>query len=148
MACPRCACLLALLCFEARWSRNLTFEGQTSRRMKSRLPSRIRSAPIMSIIPTRCYSHSFFPSLSRNTNAETPPPCVDHALRKQFGGPIGVTAMMLIFPPLMYYLWTCLVFYDGKLVGPKSLSIDDIKGFVYTFFSIAKTASWLSYAVC
>lgn len=49
--------------------------------------------------------------------------------------------MMLGFPPLMYYLWTCLVFYDGKLVGPKSLSVEDIKGFLFTFYSIAKTAS-------
>lgn len=55
--------------------------------------------------------------------------------------------MMLVFPPLMYYLWTCLVFYDGKLVGPKSLSLDDIKGFLETFYAIAKTVSPTRYVV-
>lgn len=40
----------------------------------------------------------------------------------EFGGPWGVTAMIVFFPMLMYYLWICLWFYDGQLVGPKSLS--------------------------
>lgn len=38
----------------------------------------------------------------------------------EFGGPAGVTAMMIGFPLLMYYLWICLWFYDGKLVYPTS----------------------------
>ncbi|KAG1808748.1 ERG4 ERG24 ergosterol biosynthesis protein [Suillus subaureus] len=38
----------------------------------------------------------------------------------EFGGPAGVTAMMVGFPMLMYYLWICLWFYDGKLVYPAS----------------------------
>ncbi|KAG2365024.1 ergosterol biosynthesis ERG4/ERG24 family-domain-containing protein [Suillus spraguei] len=38
----------------------------------------------------------------------------------EFGGPAGVTAMMVGFPILMYYLWICLWFYDGKLVYPTS----------------------------
>lgn len=46
----------------------------------------------------------------------------------EFGGPLGVTAMMIGFPILMYYLWICLVFYDGQLVRPKS--IDDVKPFL------------------
>lgn len=46
--------------------------------------------------------------------------------------------MMLGFPPLMYYLWICLVFYDGKLQGPKTFAWDDIKNFVHVFYELAK----------
>ncbi|KAG9073624.1 C-24(28) sterol reductase, partial [Ceratobasidium sp. UAMH 11750] len=46
----------------------------------------------------------------------------------EFGGPIGVTAMMLFFPVLMYYFWICLRFYDGALVHPDSL--DDFGPFL------------------
>ncbi|THH17795.1 hypothetical protein EW146_g3095 [Bondarzewia mesenterica] len=38
----------------------------------------------------------------------------------EFGGPWGVTAMMIGFPSLMYYLWICLWFHDGQLVFPKA----------------------------
>jgi delta24(24(1))-sterol reductase len=38
----------------------------------------------------------------------------------EFGGPWGVTAVMIGFPLLMYYLWICLWFYDGQLVYPNS----------------------------
>ncbi|KAG8818632.1 C-24(28) sterol reductase [Serendipita sp. 399] len=47
----------------------------------------------------------------------------------EFGGPWGVTAMMLIFPVLMYYFWICLWFYDGQLVRPTST--DDIVPFLW-----------------
>ncbi|KAG8964910.1 C-24(28) sterol reductase [Tulasnella sp. 419] len=40
----------------------------------------------------------------------------------EFGGPTGVAIMMTIFPPLMYYFWICLWFYDGQLVHPSSFS--------------------------
>ncbi|KAK0188658.1 ergosterol biosynthesis ERG4/ERG24 family-domain-containing protein [Armillaria mellea] len=46
----------------------------------------------------------------------------------EFGGPLGVTAIMTGFPLLMYYLWICLWFYDGKLVHPTSL--EDVKPFL------------------
>ena len=46
--------------------------------------------------------------------------------------------MMLFSPPLMYYLWACLVFYDGQLVGPKSLSPSDIQSFLYAFCDLAR----------
>ena len=39
----------------------------------------------------------------------------------EFGGPWGVFAIMTGFPVLMYYLWACLWFYDGRLVYPHSL---------------------------
>ncbi|WVQ85315.1 hypothetical protein IAT38_007480 [Cryptococcus sp. DSM 104549] len=45
----------------------------------------------------------------------------------EFGGPAGVLAMMVGFPLLMYYLWICLWFYQGRLVHPTS--VDDIKPF-------------------
>ncbi|RXK41308.1 delta24(24(1))-sterol reductase [Tremella mesenterica] len=45
----------------------------------------------------------------------------------EFGGPVGVTAMMLLFPVLMYYLWICLWYYNGKFVHPTSF--DDIRPF-------------------
>ncbi|KAF5102437.1 hypothetical protein D0Z00_000364 [Geotrichum galactomycetum] len=38
----------------------------------------------------------------------------------EFGGPIGVTAMMIGFPLLMYYLFVCYKFYDSQFVGPNS----------------------------
>ncbi|CAE7112346.1 unnamed protein product, partial [Rhizoctonia solani] len=39
----------------------------------------------------------------------------------EFGGPVGVTAMMVFFPIMMYYFWICLRFYNGSLVHPSSL---------------------------
>ena len=53
----------------------------------------------------------------------------DISSRYEFGGPWGVTAMMIGFPILMYYLWICLWFYDGKLVVPTS--VDDIVPFLH-----------------
>lgn len=50
--------------------------------------------------------------------------------------------MMLGFPPLMYYLWICLVFYDGKLQGPKSFAWEDIKNFVHVFYELAAKVSF------
>lgn len=41
---------------------------------------------------------------------------VDNAVVYEFGGPIGVTLMMLIFPVLMVYLWICVEFYGGILL--------------------------------
>ncbi|KAL7416547.1 ERG4/ERG24 ergosterol biosynthesis protein [Mrakia frigida] len=46
----------------------------------------------------------------------------------EFGGPVGVTAMMTGFPCLMFYLWTCLWFYQGRFIRPES--IEDIRPFL------------------
>ncbi|KAG9048018.1 C-24(28) sterol reductase [Tulasnella sp. UAMH 9824] len=46
---------------------------------------------------------------------------LDQHTSYEFGGPIGVTIMIAIFPPLMYYFWICLWFYDGALVHPNGL---------------------------
>ncbi|KAJ7759252.1 ergosterol biosynthesis ERG4/ERG24 [Mycena metata] len=51
----------------------------------------------------------------------------------EFGGPLGVTAIMLGFPTLMYYLWICLWFYDGQLVYPHS--VDEVKPFLATMWT-------------
>lgn len=36
----------------------------------------------------------------------------------EFGGSIGMSAMMIGFPALMYYMWIGAFFYDGKLPAP------------------------------
>ena len=51
----------------------------------------------------------------------------------EFGGPWGVCAIMTGFPILMYYLWICLWFYDGKLVHPTS--VDDIQPFFWRMWA-------------
>lgn len=53
--------------------------------------------------------------------------------RYEFGGPVGVTAMVFGFPVLMYYLWICLWFYDGQLVHPSS--VGDIQPFVHRMWT-------------
>ena len=50
----------------------------------------------------------------------------------EFGGPWGVTAMITLFPVLMYYLWICLWFYEGHLVHPTSFQ--DIVPFFQRMF--------------
>jgi hypothetical protein len=58
----------------------------------------------------------------------------------EFGGPWGVTAMMIGFPMLMYYLWICLWFYDGRLVFPTS--IDGIKPFISDMWAHIRDVSF------
>jgi Delta24(24(1))-sterol reductase len=41
-------------------------------------------------------------------------PKVDYSRHFDFGGSWGVTAMMIGFPLLMYYMWIGATFYDGK----------------------------------
>ena len=58
----------------------------------------------------------------------------------EFGGPWGVIAIMTGFPILMYYLWICLWFYDGKLVYPSS--VDDIQPFLWRMWGhVAKVGN-------
>ena len=37
----------------------------------------------------------------------------DASTAREFGGPLGMLAMMLGFPLLMYFMWAGAVFYDG-----------------------------------
>ncbi len=40
---------------------------------------------------------------------------IDNEVIYEFGGPIGVTAMMILFPLLMIYFWISVHFYQGTL---------------------------------
>ena len=42
-------------------------------------------------------------------------PKIDHTGEFEFGGSWGVSAMMLVFPLLMYYMWLGATYFDGKL---------------------------------
>jgi delta24(24(1))-sterol reductase len=43
---------------------------------------------------------------------------VDNEVKYEFGGPVGVCAMMIGFPCLMYYFWICLEYHQGQLIYP------------------------------
>ncbi len=45
-------------------------------------------------------------------------PKIDYSGHFDFGGSFGVTAMMIGFPLLMYYMWIGATFYDGKFPTP------------------------------
>ena len=50
--------------------------------------------------------------------AEGKDPRVDYSGHFEFGGSLGVSAMMLGFPCLMYYMWVGATYYDGHLPLP------------------------------
>ncbi|PRP79388.1 hypothetical protein PROFUN_12986 [Planoprotostelium fungivorum] len=52
---------------------------------------------------------------------------LDREVVMEFGGPLGVTAMMLGFPCLMYYFWFSLKYHQGAIFYPTSF--DDILPF-------------------
>ena len=45
-------------------------------------------------------------------------PAVEPRGQLEFGGSLGVSAIMLTFPLLMYYMWIGATFYDGQLPWP------------------------------
>jgi len=45
-------------------------------------------------------------------------PKVDYSNHFEFGGSLGVSAMMIGFPLLMYYMWIGATYYDGKFPTP------------------------------
>ncbi|CAL3967765.1 unnamed protein product [Diplocarpon coronariae] len=47
-------------------------------------------------------------------------PKIDYSGHFDFGGSIGVTAMMIGFPLLMYYMWIGATFYKGKFPRPSA----------------------------
>ncbi|KAI7864515.1 ergosterol biosynthesis ERG4/ERG24 [Spinellus fusiger] len=55
---------------------------------------------------------------------------LDNEIVYEFGGPVGVCAMMLGFPSLMYYFWVCLEYHQGKLIFPAELTLEGIKSFI------------------
>jgi delta24(24(1))-sterol reductase len=50
--------------------------------------------------------------------------CLNHFSSTEFGGPFGVTILMLVFPCLMYYLTHCLLDHQGALLLPWSWTAD------------------------
>ncbi|KUI58550.1 Delta(24(24(1)))-sterol reductase [Cytospora mali] len=42
-------------------------------------------------------------------------PKIDYSGRFEFGGSLGVSAMMIGFPILMWYMWIGAIYYDGKI---------------------------------
>ncbi|CAG8591717.1 1209_t:CDS:10, partial [Diversispora eburnea] len=62
---------------------------------------------------------------------------IDSEIIFEFGGPWGVTAIMLGFPTLMFYLWGCLQFYSGNLVSPFSMELwsQIVEGAAPTWYS-------------
>ncbi|PFH51778.1 hypothetical protein AMATHDRAFT_141557 [Amanita thiersii Skay4041] len=66
----------------------------------------------------------------------------------EFGGPWGVFAIMTGFPVLMYYLWICLWFYDGKLIYPTST--EDIIPFLWRLWEhirVDASPNWYAWKV-
>lgn len=60
----------------------------------------------------------------------------------EFGGPIGVTAMMIGFPLLMYYLYICLSHFQGEMVHPRALTgPEGIVAWGRKMWEIVKTVS-------
>lgn len=45
---------------------------------------------------------------------------VDEKIVYEFGGPLGVSVLMVLFPALMCYLYICLMSHSGKCVNPVS----------------------------
>ena len=63
---------------------------------------------------------------SSTTSTSTPGPLVNDKMAKmvdekivyEFGGPLGVSVLMVLFPALMCYLYICLMSHSGKCVNP------------------------------
>lgn len=53
----------------------------------------------------------------------------------EFGGPLGTGIMMVFFPLLLYYLYVCLVVFDGWPQYPRAL--DEILTFFKSFYVYA-----------
>ncbi|GJE98272.1 ERG4/ERG24 ergosterol biosynthesis protein [Phanerochaete sordida] len=73
---------------------------------------------------------------------------LDSHTEYEFGGPVGVVGIMAGFPILMYYLWICLVFYDGQLVFPHSL--DDVGPFfgrMWEHIRVDASPNWYAWKV-
>ncbi|KAJ3283029.1 hypothetical protein HK104_010581 [Borealophlyctis nickersoniae] len=64
-------------------------------------------------------SSSSSPNLNKSRDLDRK---IDKEIVYEFGGPCGVTFMMIFFPLLMYYLWISLEFFDGALARPDGIS--------------------------
>lgn len=80
---------------------------------------------------------------------QKPVETVDEDTHMEFGGPLGVSALMVGFPLLMYYMYIGAKFYDGRLPLPGA--DESIKDFVLHLVDLAYTSAfphrkaWLIY---
>lgn len=56
---------------------------------------------------------------------------LDNEVVYEFGGPVGVCAMMTGFPALMYYFWISLEYHQGKMFYPSSFTADGLRDFFW-----------------
>ncbi|KAG0167736.1 hypothetical protein DFQ28_005769 [Apophysomyces sp. BC1034] len=56
---------------------------------------------------------------------------LDNEIVYEFGGPVGVSAMMLGFPALMYYFWVCLEYHQGTLFFPSEFTREGLSDFFW-----------------
>lgn len=97
-------------------------------------------------------SQGLSPAAAPAASSDAPPtrkifdPTVQYGtFHYEFGGPIGVTSMMIGFPALMWYLWASYKFYDGHLAAPRAgQSVPDfvaeLANLVYTHAYPTRTA--------
>jgi delta24(24(1))-sterol reductase len=67
------------------------------------------------------------------------PPKDKHGL-SEFGGALGMSAMMTLFPALMYYMWIGATFYDGKF--PKPAEGQSYSDFFAHMWDLVKTEAY------
>ena len=70
-------------------------------------------------------------------------PAIDTSNKTEFGGSFGMSAMMIGFPALMYYMWIGAFFYDGKFPTPaEGQSYGEFFGHL---FNLVKTEAYPSH---
>ncbi|KAF2476484.1 uncharacterized protein BDR25DRAFT_252516 [Lindgomyces ingoldianus] len=69
-------------------------------------------------------------------------PAIDTSGRFEFGGSFGVSALMILFPSIMYFMWIGAIFYDGKIPWPTA--DQSFKEFLLHMVSLIKTEAYPS----
>ena len=85
-------------------------DASTVRRRRIFLPSKLVPNSAAAVQGTS----SITPPLVNDTMAKM----VDEKIVYEFGGPAGVSVLMVLFPALMCYLYICLMDHSGVLVSP------------------------------
>jgi Delta24(24(1))-sterol reductase len=70
------------------------------------------------IISTKANGHNGKVVEPAKVDSKTLDPKIDTSGHYEFGGPLGVSAIMIGFPILMYYMWIGATYYDGGLPRP------------------------------
>ncbi|KAK4058328.1 C-24(28) sterol reductase [Microbotryomycetes sp. JL221] len=98
-------------------SASTSANNSVARKRSTRSSSKARAAKSEAQGETTSPSHKKRATTSKGRDA-----AIDEHHEYEFGGPLGVTLMMTLFPALFYYLFVCLYFYDGKFALPKDLT--------------------------